>query len=97
MGITRPPGLRAVIDGDGHLMEDAHLWADYIAPEYREVDPRTLDTDPLPLDRVSSLAQLIHHLLPVPDERGSLLRFHGRPFTSDPQPHVLAARVAEVD
>ena len=47
--------------------------------------------------RVSSLAQLIHHLLPVLDERGALVRFHSRPFTGSPQPHVLTARVAEVD
>ncbi len=33
-------GVRAVIDGDGHLMEDANLWIDYIEPGYRDVAPR---------------------------------------------------------
>ena len=40
MNIAKPRGLRAVIDGDGHLMEDANLWIDYIAPGYRDVAPR---------------------------------------------------------
>ena len=34
--------------------------------------------------------------LPVLDERGSLLRFHGRPFTGDPHSQVFTVRVAEV-
>jgi hypothetical protein len=33
-------GVRAVVDGDGHLMEDAKLWIDYIEPGYRDVAPR---------------------------------------------------------
>ena len=33
-------GVRAVVDGDGHLMEDANLWIDYIEPGYRDVAPR---------------------------------------------------------
>jgi predicted TIM-barrel fold metal-dependent hydrolase len=40
MNITEPQGLRAVIDGDGHLMEDANLWIDYIASGYRDAAPR---------------------------------------------------------
>ncbi len=33
-------GVRAVVDGDGHLMEDANLWIDYSEPGYRDVAPR---------------------------------------------------------
>lgn len=40
MSSQRSTAVRAVVDGDGHLMEDANLWIEYIAPEYRAVAPR---------------------------------------------------------
>jgi hypothetical protein len=59
MSSKRNGAVRAVVDGDGHLIEDANLWIDYIAPEYRDVAPRLVS------DGNGARLMMDGHLFPI--------------------------------